>query len=34
MAPANRVVKRNQRGYHKFKNGQFNVTPKGLEIAM
>ncbi|KAF2132696.1 hypothetical protein P153DRAFT_354172 [Dothidotthia symphoricarpi CBS 119687] len=27
----NRVVKRPARGYHKFKNGMLNVTPKGGE---
>jgi hypothetical protein len=26
-----RVVKRPARGYHRFKNGMLNVTPKGSE---
>jgi hypothetical protein len=26
-----RVVKRPARGYHRFKNGMLNVTPKGGE---
>jgi hypothetical protein len=26
-----RVVKRPARGYHKFRNGMLNVTPKGQE---
>jgi hypothetical protein len=30
----NRVVKRPTRGYHRFKNGILNVTPKGVEKAL
>lgn len=30
----NRVVKRPARGYHTFKNGMLNVTPKGNENEM
>jgi len=28
---ANKVIKRPARGYHKFRNGLLNVTPKGGE---
>jgi hypothetical protein len=29
-----RVVKRPARGYHRFKNGMLNVTPKGGKKAL
>ncbi|KAF1360511.1 hypothetical protein EJ07DRAFT_177226 [Lizonia empirigonia] len=31
---SNKVAKRPARGYHKYKNGQLNVTPKGSEIDL
>ncbi|KAH6638235.1 hypothetical protein C7974DRAFT_451532 [Boeremia exigua] len=31
-SPNNRIVKRPARGYHKYKNGLLNVTPKGGEM--
>ncbi|KAJ4992160.1 hypothetical protein SVAN01_02481 [Stagonosporopsis vannaccii] len=32
--PNNKVVKRPARGYHKYKNGLLNVTPKGGEVVL
>jgi hypothetical protein len=31
---SNKVLKRPARGYHRYKNGLLNVTPKGNEIEM
>lgn len=31
---SNKVVKRPARGYHKFKNGLLNATPKGQEVEL
>lgn len=33
-SPADTNVKRPARGYHTFRNGMLNVTPKGVEVDM
>lgn len=33
-SPGDTGVKRPARGYHTFRNGMLNVTPKGFEVYM